>query len=419
MANILVIDDRESNRQFLTTLLAYGGHQLHEAVDGSEGLALARACRPDLIISDIVMPTMDGYEFARQLRADPEIAATAIIFYTASFLEDAARKLAEACGVSRILTKPAEPEDILAAVEQALGTSRGAPAPVVAETFDREHLLLVTNKLSDKVNELESLNEALEATVQRRTVALAAANEQLRGFNRMKDEFLAVVSHDLRSPLSGIEMLTGLLRARGSAASAADFDRNMESIQEAARHLLALVNDLLDVAKIESGHTTLDLAILRVGDVVRDSARALSFNAQAKEITLEINAPLDGAMIEADRLKLSQVFSNLVGNAIKFTPSEGKVSVCVEDTEDGVRTRITDTGAGIPQEALASLFEKFNQRHTVGTAGERGTGLGLSIVNRLVELHGGRMEVTSEVGRGSTFTVHLPRHPVSPNSLLP
>lgn len=416
MASILVIDDRETNRQFLTTLLTYGGHELHEAADGAEGLAVARTRRPDLIISDIVMPTMDGYEFARQLRAEPAIAETRIIFYTASFLEDAARKLATACGVSRILTKPADPEEILAAVEEALGTSRSGAAPVIAESFDREHLLLVTNKLSDKVNELETLNEGLEDLVRSRTEALAVANEELRGFNRMKDEFLAIVSHDLRSPLSGIELLTGLLRTLGPEKAATDFDRNMESIQEAARHLLALVNDLLDVAKIESGHATLDLSLLRVGDVVRDSARALSFNAQAKEIALHIEAPLDGAMIEGDRLKLSQVFSNLIGNAIKFTPRAGDISARVEESEGGVRILITDTGAGIPPEALPHLFEKFNQRHTVGTAGERGTGLGLAIVNRLVELHGGKITVQSEVGRGSTFTVCLPRQAATPST---
>jgi len=408
MSKILIVDDRPVNREFLLTLLSYGGDAVAEAADGAEGLAVARAFRPDLVIADIIMPTMDGFEFVRQIRADPVIAATKVIFYTASGLEDAARDLAEACGVHCILPKPSDPAEILAIVRETLGAAAAAAIPTLSKAFESEHLCLVTNCLAEKVDELEALNAGLEARVVERTAELAAANEELRGLNRLKDEFLAVVSHDLRSPLAGIEMLSGHLRSRSKMPELADFIRNMGIIADSAHHLHALVDDLLDIAKIEAGHARLDLSELCIGEVLRISAKALSFNAQTKDVTLDVDVASDDPLLRGDRLKLSQVFSNLLSNAIKFTPSGGKVRAQIAPECDGVVVTVADTGQGIPADALPHLFEKFTEAQRAGTSGESGTGLGLSIVRRLVELHGGTIEVASEVGHGSTFTVRLP-----------
>ena len=157
MATILIVDDRPTNREVLTTLLGYGGHRLLEATDGAAALELARAERPDLVIADIIMPTMDGYEFVRQLRADPAVAATTVIFSTAYYHEQEAHALAHACGVVHILTKPCEPEVVLHTVDAALGRWP-VPAPVPSEAFDREHLRVLTDKLAQKVDELTELN---------------------------------------------------------------------------------------------------------------------------------------------------------------------------------------------------------------------------------------------------------------------
>jgi signal transduction histidine kinase/DNA-binding response OmpR family regulator len=164
MAKILIVDDHPTNRQFLVTLLAYAGYELLEAGDGAEALALLRAERPQLVITDILMPTMDGYEFARQVRADPEIAHAQIIFYTATYLEAQARELAHACGVSYLLVKPTEPQEILDVVSAAL--QQAAPPAALepsGEAFDREHLRLLTSKLAQKVDELEVVNQRLTA----------------------------------------------------------------------------------------------------------------------------------------------------------------------------------------------------------------------------------------------------------------
>jgi signal transduction histidine kinase/CheY-like chemotaxis protein len=164
MARVLVVDDHASNRDLIVTLLGYAGHQVDEAADGAEALQKVRALRPALVICDILMPTMDGYEFVRRLRADAEFAQTEVVFCTATFMESEARKLAASCGVGQILFKPCEPQDILDVVQAALAHDRlPGPAPAAAEDFDRDHLRLVTDKLVAQSNELLHTNERLSA----------------------------------------------------------------------------------------------------------------------------------------------------------------------------------------------------------------------------------------------------------------
>jgi len=166
VATILIVDDRPANREFMVALLGYAHHRLLQASDGAEALALARAERPDLVIADILMPTMDGYELVRQLRADPRILQTRVIFWTAHYHEQEAKALARDCGVSAVITKPSEPEEVLKAVEAALRlTPVPAPPQTSTDEFDREHLRLLTDKLSQKADDLIVTNERLSALI--------------------------------------------------------------------------------------------------------------------------------------------------------------------------------------------------------------------------------------------------------------
>ena len=164
MAKILVVDDVPANRALVVTLVRHVGHEAIEASDGAQALAMARMHRPDLVISDVLMPTMDGFEFVRQLRADAAVAATQVVFYTAHFREGQARQLALACGVTEILLKPCEPEEILRVVERALAQALQA-APVLEDVgaFDAQHRQLITNKLTASVAQLEAINSRLAA----------------------------------------------------------------------------------------------------------------------------------------------------------------------------------------------------------------------------------------------------------------
>src|SRR5690349_12937879 len=157
MATILVVDDRPVNREFFATLLGYRGHQILEAADGAEALKSVQNNLPHLIISDILMPTMDGYEFVRQLRADPSTAAIPVVFSTAHYLDREARSLAEACGVTLTILKPAEPQEVLRVVDAALGINE-QPTLVKNGDFDREHLRLLTDTLAQKTQELTRVN---------------------------------------------------------------------------------------------------------------------------------------------------------------------------------------------------------------------------------------------------------------------
>ena len=174
MATILIVDDHESNRQFLTTLLGYGGHRLLEAADGREGLEIVRAEHPVLVITDILMPTMDGYEFVRQLRDDPALVHTNVIFCTAHYREREAISLAAACGVTHILTKPCEPQDVLQAVNEVLNIDVPLVPLVPSAEFDHEHRRLLADKLSQKVDELTEANLRLNALTE---VGLQLASE--------------------------------------------------------------------------------------------------------------------------------------------------------------------------------------------------------------------------------------------------
>ena len=163
MAKILVVDDLPANRALVVTLVGHSGHQALEATDGAEALAVVRAERPELVISDILMPTMDGYEFVRQLRNDPELAATQVIFCSAHYHEQEARSLAQACGVTQVLIKPCEPQDILAAIERALSEAPPLPARPLEHAFQTRHLRLMTDKLTGNMAELEAMNRRLAA----------------------------------------------------------------------------------------------------------------------------------------------------------------------------------------------------------------------------------------------------------------
>lgn len=406
MATILIVDDRQPNREFLTTLLSYQRHRLFEAALASEGLKIAIAERPDLVISDIIMPEIDGFEFVRRIRATPEIAGTRVIFYSANYVESEARGLAAACGVDHVITKPAEPEQILATVQAALGLAAAPARPMPSEEFDRAHQRLLIDKLAEKVNELEALNADLEQRVRDRTAELARANERLRELNAFKDNLLAVASHDLRSPLGTIQSIGEMIL--DDPQTPAGLARPVQTIIRSAQQLGRLVTDILDISSLEAGKVRLDRAPLELGFVVRQAIEGLRYGAEAKRITLRFEAAPDELPVLADWQKLSQVLSNLVGNAIKFTPAGGAIGISVCRLGGEMCLRVSDTGMGIPAEALPRIFEKFQRAHAGGTNNERGSGLGLAIVRELVELHGGRVEAASEVRRGSVFSVYLP-----------
>ncbi len=258
---------------------------------------------------------------------------------------------------------------------------------------------------------------AIRDITQRRNVerALHDKNLELERANQAKDRFLATMSHELRTPLNAIIGFTGLLLMKLPGPLTADQEKQLGMVQSSARHLLSLINDLLDVAKIESGNVQVQFTPLVCREVIDEVATTLRPAAEAKGLRLEVALPIDDVVLHADRRALHQILINLTNNAIKFT-EHGSVTIELARTPAAgggvvVRLAVVDTGIGISEADQARLFEAFTQVGGEGAARHRveGTGLGLYLCRKLAELLGGRIEMHSEPGRGSRFELVLER----------
>lgn len=263
----------------------------------------------------------------------------------------------------------------------------------------------VLAELEEKREQLEQLNQQLNETNRE----LNEANAKLRELAEMKEEFLALTTHDLRSPLTVISGVISFFTS-GRLGKLSPEQQNMVAMMERnAQSLIELVNDLLDASKLESGSLRLDIASIDLRSLINESRETMEPLAREKGITFEEQLAQELPPIEADRPKLRRVIVNLLSNAVKFTGKGGTVQLKAEPAEDErVRISISDTGVGIAPDDVARLFDKYEQARSRATRGEKGTGLGLYITKQLVELHGGEIKVTSELGRGSTFSFTLP-----------
>jgi signal transduction histidine kinase len=243
-----------------------------------------------------------------------------------------------------------------------------------------------------------------------RRAALAIDNARLyesaQRAIRAREELVAVVSHDLKSPLATIVMNTSLLRRKlPSSDEAVDVRRPVERIQKAADRMNRLIRDLLDLAKLDGGHISIQPVPHDVAGLLGDAIELLREEAAEKSLRLEQSVELGVDRALCDRERILQVIANLVGNAIKFTSAGGEVAIRAEPWGREVRLSVRDTGPGIPEDQRARIFERYWQAKETA---HKGTGLGLSIAKALVEVHGGRIWVESKVGEGSTFFFTLP-----------
>jgi signal transduction histidine kinase len=255
-------------------------------------------------------------------------------------------------------------------------------------------------------------NQELGKQVADRTADLEAAKLLAEAANRAKSEFLANMSHELRTPLNSILGFVDIIRD-GMAGPTTDSQREyLGDVMDSSRHLLSLINDILDLSKVEAGHTELELSSFAVADLVEHSLVLFKEKAMKHGITLAVDLADDIGEIRADERKIKQVLVNLLANAMKFTQDGGRVAVTAARDDDGIRITVQDTGIGIAQKDLPKLFQPFQQLETALAKKYPGTGLGLSLCRKFVELHGGRIWVESELGAGSSFIFVLPEEPI-------
>lgn len=265
-------------------------------------------------------------------------------------------------------------------------------------------LIQVLGELEEKREQLERVNRKLEESNRE----LNDANARLRELSAMKEEFLALTTHDLRSPLTVISGVINFFTS-GRLGELTPEQQNMVSMMERnTQNLIELVNDLLDASKLESGTMRLDATQVNLRGLVEDLREQMQPLAAEKEIALEEEIPEDLPPLRAERAKLRRILVNLFSNALKFTPKGGRVRLNAARDGRFVRVAVEDTGVGIPPEDVHDIFDKYAQARSRATRSEKGTGLGLYITRQLVELHGGKIGVQSEVGKGSTFFFTIP-----------
>lgn len=293
-------------------------------------------------------------------------------------------------------------------VHESLLRSRAAAARAeAAATAARDDF---ERQVHERTAELERANASLEARVNERTAELQVAKDRAESTDRLKSEFLTHMSHELRTPLNAIIGFTGTLLLKLPGPLNAEQTRQLETVQSNARHLLALINDVLDVAKVEAGRTTVHIDTFACRSLIEEIEKSCAAAARRKGIAFEITLPEKPLLLHTDRRLLHQIVLNLVGNAIKFTDSGGvhlKVSRGDPRLGEEICIRVEDTGIGIPADQQGRLFERFAQLNTSKERAHEGTGLGLYLCKHLAELLGGRITFRSELGKGSVFALTL------------
>jgi signal transduction histidine kinase len=381
--NILLVDDRQENLLVLEVILGELGQNFVRASSGKE--ALDHILRDDfaVVLLDVQMQGLDGFETARRIRAQERSRHLPIIFLTAFESNEFSPAKAYTLGAVDYLVKPLVPEILRAKVD------------VFVNLFRR----------TEEVRELERREFERRLAEER----LRERAERLDEANRQKDQFLAMLAHELRNPLGPIRNAVQIMNLLGPAHR--DLHQAREVVERQVEHLARLVDELLDVSRITRGKMQLHPQRLDLGQVTRTAAEDYRPVLTQAGLSLRLDVPLTPAWVMGDATRLTQILNNLLDNAIKF--SEGKGDVTVKVTADGVGRQavlsVHDDGVGIEPEVLPRLFDIFSQADRSLDRSHGGLGLGLALVKGLAELHGGTVEAFSAgPGRGAEITVRLP-----------
>ena len=436
---ILIVEDSPTQAERLRRLIQSLHYNARVAANGQLALAAIRERKPHLVLSDIVMPEMNGYDLCRAIKSDPTLRDIPVILVTSlNDPKDIIRGIE--CGADNFIRKPYAEDYLLNRIShmlmnQKLRKNQNVEIGIALYLGDQKHfinaerqqildLLISTYEQAVQVNgELQArerqvielnmrlAHHAAELETINREIALK--NLELAEASRMKSAFIANMSHELRTPLNAIIGFTGALLMKLPGPLTSDQDKQLNTIRASARHLLSLINDILDVAKIEAGKLTLSIEPVHCQELMAEVANTLRPLAQQKGLALEIElgephqAP---AIIDTDRRALTQILINLLNNAIKFT-EQGTVRISLaQREEDGVQVTemsIADSGAGIKEEDQAKLFQAFSQLDSTSTRHVEGAGLGLYLCQNLANAIGGALFFNSDYGSGSTFTLAL------------
>ena len=368
---ILVVDDNPANVDLLEAHLVGAGYEVIPAYSGAEALSKVQTDPPDLILLDIMMPGINGFEVCRTLKEGEETRFIPVVMVTVlTEVEDRVRALE--VGADDFLSKPVDKNELLARVRSLIRVKR--------------------------------LHDQLEQAKRR----VEQQNAELIRLQRMRDELVHMMVHDLKNPLSGVFSRLQMLDHYESANMTEWQRRNIRKALQSGQMLLNMITTILDVHRMEEGKLALHLEPVSLRELVDQSISEVV--GEAEEANVDV--PSDIPTVEIDRSLIRRVLDNLLINAKKYTPRNGEFGVRVRKGEgDTVVVSVWDTGEGIPKEFHEKIFEKFGQVETQAAGQRIGSGLGLTFCKMAVERHGGTIWVESEVGKGSTFSFTLPVKP--------
>ncbi len=377
--SILVVDDDPVVRSLMRATLKTDGFTVFEAADGEEGCRLYEQHRPDLLLVDLIMPRMDGYELCRILRSQSASAYVPIVVATS---------LDDVPSIARAYDA---------------GATDFIPKPV--------NWLVLNHRIRYILRASRAFEE-----IRRNQEHLIAAKEAAEAANRAKSEFLANMSHELRTPLNAIIGFSGMMSDRMFGPLDEKYAEYANIIGDSGRHLLAIITDILDVSKADADRMMLAEERVAIEDVVELGSKIVEDMARRADIEF-VSKMEDGLPpVVADPAKLTQILVNLLSNAVKFTAAGGKVHLSVEHrATHGITFRVADTGIGMSPDQIPIALAPFRQISNSMTRKHDGVGLGLPLTKRLIELHGGTIELDSKPGEGTVASVHLPEWRVCNN----
>lgn len=375
--DILLVDDTLDNLRVLSTILTEQGYKVRKVTSGALALKVIQASPPDLILLDVMMPEMNGYDVCRRLKATPEYARIPVIFISA--LDDALDKVeAFSVGGADYISKPFQSLEVVARVDHQFN-------------------------LLQLQTQLQTQNEALQQEVATRQ----AAQKTLENTLRMREDLSNMLVHDLRNPVTTILMICESLTQRGIADLRSR--QRLDIMHETSRRLHHLIDDLLVVAKMDAGKLLLHATAVDGNQLVMNAVDALKVMAESR-CELVIDLPANSQLLHIDANLISRVLDNLVANAIKFSPAKSQVTIQLEYADPGgaaegqqARFRVMDNGPGLSAEQQQSIFERFEVGQPV--QGMAQVGLGLAFCKMVAEAHGGQIFVEPNHPQGSIFTV--------------
>ena len=361
---ILAVDDDRINLRIIAGILRHEGYEIAEAASGEQALELYTSFQPNLVLLDVMMPGIDGFETCRTLKKTYGAACAPVIFITAKSETDDVVAGFDAGGVD-YLAKPFRPKEVVARIRTHLSNQ---------QLVEQQKLLV----------------------------------DQLSKANAAKDRFLGMCAHDLRNPLSSIRGLAELMEEGAIGEITGEQREIVKTIHGASQSMLQLVNELLDVATIEAGHLKLEKEATNLVEIIERSVHLSGIEAAKKDTKIEIVRLAEEPVVEIDPNKIRQVVDNLISNAVKYSPRGSLITVTLHRSEAAAGFSVRDNGPGIPANERHKLFKDYGRLSAKPTGGEKSTGLGLAICRKIVEAHNGTIGVDNADGNGAVFVVHLP-----------